>query len=103
MSGGVFYANRARRFFCILRFGCELLSLWCNKKTKTMITVTQSIPATCFSANIPDVEFSIGGYRAAVVMTVDGEEIYNGVRYSSANSTVCWGLTPARALRLRSA
>ena len=77
MSGGVFYANRARRFFCILRFGCELLSLWCNKKTKTMITVTQSIPATCFSANIPDVEFSIGGYRAAVVMTVDGEEIYN--------------------------
>lgn len=42
-----------------------------------MITVTQSIPATCFSANIPDVEFSIGGFRAAVVMTVDGEEIYN--------------------------
>lgn len=42
-----------------------------------MITITQSIPATCFSANIPDVEFSIGGYRAAVVMTVDGEEIYN--------------------------
>lgn len=77
MSGGVFYANRARRFFCILRFGCELLSLWCNKKTKTMITVTQSIPATCFSANIPDVEFSIGGFRAAVVMTVDGVEIYN--------------------------
>lgn len=63
--------------FCILRFGCELLSLWCNKKTKIMITVTQSIPATCFSANIPDVEFSIGGFRAAVVMTVDGEEIYN--------------------------
>ena len=54
-----------------------MLSLWCNKKTKTMITVTQSIPATCFSANIPDVEFSIGGFRAAVVMTVDGEEIYN--------------------------
>lgn len=69
--------NRARRFFCILRFGLSSLSLWCNKKTKTMITVTQSIPATCFSANIPDVEFSIGGYRAAVVMTVDGEEIYN--------------------------
>lgn len=51
--------------------------MWCNKKTKIMITVTQSIPATCFSANIPDVEFSIGGFRAAVVMTVDGEEIYN--------------------------
>ena len=73
-----------------------------------MITVTQSIPATCFSANIPDVEFSIGGFRAAVVMTVDGVEIYNerlypvgGVRYSSANSTAFWGLTPGRALRLR--
>lgn len=41
-----------------------------------MITVTQAISGTYFSSNIPDVEFVISGYRAAVTMTVDGKQIY---------------------------
>ena len=31
-----------------------------------MITILQSLSGTYFSANVPDVVFSIGGYRAAV-------------------------------------
>lgn len=42
-----------------------------------MITVTQTISGSYFSACVPDVVFAIGGYRAAVTMTVDGEQIYS--------------------------
>ena len=42
-----------------------------------MITFLQSISGTYFSSGIPDVEFSIGGYRAAVTMAVDGSTIFS--------------------------
>ena len=42
-----------------------------------MISVTQSISGTYFSANIPDVVFVIDGYRAGVTMTIDGVQIYS--------------------------
>ena len=41
-----------------------------------MITITQTLSGTYFSANIPDVAFTITGYRAAVTITIDGTEIY---------------------------
>lgn len=49
--------------------------------SRHMITVTQSISGTYFSANIPDVVFSISGYRAAVTMTIDGTLIYSEQLY----------------------
>lgn len=42
-----------------------------------MITVLQSISGSYFSSGIPDVEFSITGYRAGVVISVDGAQIYS--------------------------
>lgn len=42
-----------------------------------MISVSQSISGTYFSANIPDVVFVIDGYRAGVTMTIDGVQIYS--------------------------
>ena len=42
-----------------------------------MITVTQSISGTYFSANIPDVVFAIDGVCADVAMTADGEQVYS--------------------------
>lgn len=41
------------------------------------ITITKSLPATCFSSTIPDVEFSVSGISAAVDIAVDGERIYS--------------------------
>lgn len=49
--------------------------------SRHMITVTQSISGTYFSANIPDVVFSISGYRAAVTMAIDGTLIYSEQLY----------------------
>lgn len=42
-----------------------------------MITILQSLSGTYFSANVPDLVFSISGYRAAVTMSVDGSQIYS--------------------------
>ena len=42
-----------------------------------MITVLQSISGSYFSSGIPDVEFSVTGYRAGVVISVDGAQIYS--------------------------
>ena len=42
-----------------------------------MITVLQSISGSYFSSDITDVEFSITGYRAGVVISVDGAQIYS--------------------------
>jgi hypothetical protein len=46
-----------------------------------MITVTNSLSGKYFSATIPDVIFSINGYRAAVTMQVDGISIYSEYLY----------------------
>lgn len=46
-----------------------------------MITLTSSLSGKYFSCSIPDVVFSIAGYRAVVKMTVDGEEIYSEELY----------------------
>lgn len=40
------------------------------------IAITKSLPATCFSSTIPDIEFSVSGTSASVDITVDGERIY---------------------------
>lgn len=42
-----------------------------------MVNVLNSISGTYFSANIPDIVFSLTGEKAAVIMTVDGEIIYS--------------------------
>ena len=49
-----------------------------------MITIIQSISGTYFSSNVPDVEFSIGGNRAMVTMTIDDEQIYQEYLYPLA-------------------
>lgn len=49
-----------------------------------MITITQSISGTYLSSNVPDVEFSIGGNRAMVTMTVDDEQVYQEYLYPLA-------------------
>ena len=49
-----------------------------------MITITQSISGTYLSSNVPDVEFSRGGNRAMVTMTVDDEQVYQEYLYPLA-------------------
>lgn len=51
-----------------------------------MITITQSISGTYFSANVPDVTFAIGGTSAAVAMAVDGEQVYSERLYPVGGS-----------------
>lgn len=41
------------------------------------IAITKSLPATCFSSTIPDVEFSVSGTSAAFDIIVDSERIYS--------------------------
>lgn len=68
--------GHAAALVCILMISLRLLSLLLLRPKKAMITVTQSISGTYFSSNVPDVVFSIGGYRALVGIAVDGERIY---------------------------
>ena len=46
-----------------------------------MITIKDSLSGSYFSCTIPDVSFSIDGYRAAVVIKIDDNEIYNEYLY----------------------
>lgn len=46
-----------------------------------MITVLNGLSGKYFSCTIPDVAFTINGYRAAVTMTVDGTKIYDELLY----------------------
>lgn len=73
---------RVLLFLCILCSDMNHLSL--PKKNKRMITIIQSISGTYFSSNVPDVEFSIGGNRAMVTMTIDDEQIYQEYLYPLA-------------------
>lgn len=41
------------------------------------ITVTNGLSGKYFSANVPDLEFGIGGTAAAVTISLDGDEIYS--------------------------
>lgn len=50
-------------------------------KKDTMITIKDSLSGSYFSCTIPDVSFSIDGYRAAVVIKIDDNEIYNEYLY----------------------
>lgn len=65
----------------VFLFARLICYLCINKTEKYMITVTQSLSGKYFSANIPDVVFTIGGYRAAVTMAVDGKQIYSETLY----------------------
>lgn len=46
-----------------------------------MITIKDSLSGSYFSCSIPDVSFSIDGYRAAVVIKIDDSEMYNEYLY----------------------
>ena len=46
-----------------------------------MITINSTLSGKYFSCTIPDVVFTIDGYRAAVTITVDGTEIYSEYLY----------------------
>lgn len=46
-----------------------------------MITVREGLSGSYFSCSIPDVSLSINGYRAAVVISIDDNEIYNEFLY----------------------
>ncbi len=46
-----------------------------------MITIKENLSGLYFSCTIPDVSFSINGYRAAVIISIDGSEIYSEYLY----------------------
>lgn len=51
-----------------------------------MITVTQSLSGSYLTSGLPDVAFSITGEKAAVVMTLDGKQIYSETLYPVSGS-----------------
>ncbi len=57
----------------------------CQTNGLAMITVTNTISGQYLSCSIPDVRFSINGYRAAVTMAVDGKQIFRENLYPAAS------------------
>lgn len=51
-----------------------------------MVTLTNTLSGRYFSSTIPDVSFTIAGYRAAVTITVDGRQVYSEHLYPLAGA-----------------
>ena len=68
------YSIRCRIFTAL----CIFLHLL---KKDTMITIKENLSGSYFSCSMPDVSLSINGYRAAVIIEIDGSKVYSEYLY----------------------